>query len=186
MKLLSSFAAALVLLTASPVAAQGGARAVLVPQVGAVVNWAEGTDASAMASFTAELPLGGAWSLTAEATTALGKDLLWVCPSLPGALCVIPAAIRQGGAVGVVAQPIRTRALAVYAGVSAGAARWTRQEDADVAPMASLRAGMDVQVAGPFGIRAEVVRRIVWVDVPDVSTLRADVFSIGARFALPR
>lgn len=177
-------AAALVLLSASPVSSQ--ARAVLVPQVGAIVNWAEGTDASAMASLTAELPLGGGVSLTAEATTALFDYASWACPSLPEAVCVIPAAIRQGAAVGVVAHPVRTRALSLYAGGSAGAARWTRNEEDGTAPMASLRAGMDVQVAGPFGIRAELVRRIVWAEVPGVSSLRADVFSLGARFALRR
>lgn len=184
MKLLSSAAAALLLLSASPLSAQ--ARAVLVPQVGAIVNWAEGTDASAMASLVAELPLGSAWSLTGEATTALGGEVLWACPSLPEAVCVIPAAIRQGAAAGVVAHPVRTRALSLYAGASAGAARWTWNEESGTAPMASLRAGMDVQIAGPFGIRAELVRRIVWAEVPNVSSLQADVFSLGARFALRR
>ena len=163
MKLLSSSAAAaLVLLASPPLAAQSGARTVLVPQVGAIVNAAQGTDASAMASLMAELPLGSGVSLTAEATTALGSEALWACPNLPGALCVIPGAIRQGAAAGVVVHPVQTRALSMYLGASGGAAWWTRNEESGSAPMASLRAGMDVQVAGPLGVRAELVRRIVW------------------------
>lgn len=184
----SSLAAALLLLSAPNLFAQRApaARVVLVPQVGAIVNWSYGSDASAMASLVAEVPVHHAFSVTAEGTAALGKYANWACAALGDDVCIIPTAIRAGAAAGVVAHPVRLGRLVPYAGASYGFARWTQNQESGVAPMASLRAGLDLQIASAVGVRAELVRRIAWTSTPDAWPLHADVFSIGARVAIGR
>lgn len=83
-------------------------------------------------------------------------------------------------------RPLRVGPLEPYAGVSGGVARWVRISERGVAPMAALRAGLDLRVAGPFGVRADIVRRVTWADTPDASPMHADVFSLGAWFAVRR
>lgn len=181
----TAFAAAL-LLAAKGLSAQAAPRALLVPQIGAAVHHSDGADVTTMASLAAELPVGAGWSLMAEGTLAMGDYAMTACPFRPGEPCLIPAAIRSGAAAGVVVRPFRLGRLAPYAGVSAGVARWERNDDTGTAPLASLRAGVDVRVAGPFGVRADLVRRLAWTDTPRGSPLYADVLSLGASFAFRR
>jgi hypothetical protein len=180
----SAFAAAALLLAADRLAAQAQPRALLVPQVGAAVHHSDGADLTTVASLAVELPVGRGWSLMAEGMTAMTDHAITACPFLPGSECLIPAAFRSGAAAGVMVRPFQLGRLAPYAGVSAGVARWARNDDAGTAPLASLRAGMDVRVAGPFGVRADLVRRVAWTDTPEGDPLYADVFSVGASYAL--
>lgn len=179
-------AAAALLLLADGLAAQSAAppRILLVPQVGVAMNQSQSPDLRSMASFTAEMPVSRRVSLMAEWTAALRARLLYVCTlDVP---CSTPTEIRSGLAAGVVVRPFQLSRVTPYAGASTGVARWTRDGQRGTAPLASLRAGVDVRVAGPFGVRADLVRRIVWSEEADVSPVRADVLSIGASFALRR
>jgi len=178
-------AAAALLLLADNLAAQTAPapRILLVPQVGLAMNQSESPDLRSMASFMAEMPVSRRVSLMAEGTAALRARLLYVCIDSP---CSVPTEIRSGLAAGVVVRPFQLGRVTPYAGASTGVARWNRYEERGTAPLASLRAGVDVRIAGPFGVRADLVRRIVWAEDADVSPVRADVLSIGASFALRR
>jgi hypothetical protein len=178
--------AAALLLVADGLEAQATPRALLVPQIGAAIHHSDGADVTTMASLAAEVPVGAGWSLMAEGMTAMADYAITACPFRPGEPCLIRAAIRSGAAAGVVVRPFRLGRVEPYAGVSAGVARWERNDDMGTAPLASLRAGVDVRVAGPFGVRADLVRRLAWTDTPSGSPLYADVFSLGASFALQR
>lgn len=181
--------AALVLALAAPLAAQTGSpadtRLVVVPQFGVPVGASRGADFVARTAIVAELPITRGWSAMGEGMAALGHEH-WACPAMPGFECIIPTSLRLGVSAGVVAYPGRVGPLAPFAGVSAGAARWTRNQESGVAPMATLRGGVDVQIAGPVGARVEFVRRMAWTGTRHGSPLHADALSIGARFALRR
>ncbi|HEX2209841.1 MAG TPA: hypothetical protein VHG93_19325 [Longimicrobium sp.] len=185
-----ALATALVLLSVNGIDAQTAApapvRAVLVPQVGATVNWSVGARESGMAALLAEIPVHPAWSATTEVTAALGEFAHGACRLVSEDECVLPVSLRTGVAAGFVAHPVRLGPLAPYAGASAGFAGWKGDYDSGIAPMASLRAGLDLQVFGPLGARAELVRRIAWSTTPDAWPLHADVFSVGARMAIRR
>lgn len=180
----------LVLITAAGLPAQTGApplpRLSLVPQYGAAFNHSKGAGGAFMASLVAEVPLTRAVALTAEATAATQGEPTWACPALPGGECVIPAELRSTAAAGLVARPLGSARIAPYAGVAGGMARWAREEESGLAPLAVARAGLDVQVSGPVGIRAEVVRRVAWTGTPHGNPLHADYVSLGARFAIRR
>lgn len=182
----SVFAAAVLLLLADGLAAQSTPRALLVPQVGAAVYSSDDTDVTTMGSLAVELPVGRGWSLMAEGMAALYDHILWACPAIPGEPCRIPTDIRAGAAAGVVVRPFGLGRLQPYAGVSAGVARWERNDDTGTAPLASLRAGVDLRVAGPFGVRVDLARRLAWTHTPGGDPLIADVFSVGASYALRR
>jgi hypothetical protein len=179
--------AAALLLLAEGLAAQSAAspRLLAVPQLGAAIQQSRGAQMTAMASFAAEVPVGRGISLTAEGTTALGDYALTVCrqPELP---CGALVQMRSGAAVGVMARPFQWGRVAPYAGVSGGLARWARADLRGTAPLASLRAGVDVRVAGPFGVRADLARRVFRADEADGSAVHADMLSLGASFALRR
>lgn len=179
-------AAAALLLLVDGLAAQTAAppRILLVPQVGAAVHQSASADVTSMASLAAEMPVWRSVSLMAEGIAALREPLLHVC--MDDVLCSTPTGIRSGVAAGVIVRPFRLGPVSPYAGASGGVARWDRYEERGTAPLASLRAGVDVRIAGPFGVRADLVRRFVWADEADVSPVRADVLSIGASFALRR
>lgn len=173
----------------SSAAQEGGAlrtRATLTPQVGAVVDHSPGGEANVLASLVAEVPVGRGWSLAAEWTRPYGGYALRSCPSLPDFECTIGAELRSSGAVGVMVRPVCLGPLEPYAGVSAGAARWAYQFDSGVAPMAAVRAGVDVRVAGPVGVRADVVRRVAWTGTLNGSPMHTDMLSLGARIAFRR
>jgi hypothetical protein len=186
----SSVAAAAALLLsvhglAAQTAASAGRRVVLVPQLG-VVNWSREANDPVMASLAAELPIGSVWSLTAEGTTALDEHLMSMCPNRSGDECIIPTTLRGGVSAGVQVQPVSLWRLAPYVGVSAGFARWMRQDDSGLAPLASVRAGLDLRIVERLGVRANLVRRFAWTETPHGSPLHADVFSIGASVAIGR
>jgi hypothetical protein len=184
--LVCSVSAATLLLLADGLAAQsaGSPRLLVVPQVGAAVHQSADAQVMTMASLAAEVPVGRGVSLMVEGTAALTDQMLEVC--LDTAVCAAPTGIRSGATAGVVVRPFQLGRVTPYAGVSGGVARWAREDLRGTAPLASLRAGVDVRVAGPFGVRADLVRRIVWADESDESPVRADVLSIGASFALRR
>jgi len=179
-------AAAALLLLANSLAAQTAPapRILLVPQVGAAVHQSPSADVTTMASLAAEMPVWRSVSLTAEGITALREPLLHVC--IDDVLCSTPTGIRSGVAAGVLVRPFQLGPVSPYAGASGGVARWDRYEERGTAPLASLRAGVDVRVAGPFGVRGDLVRRIVWSEEADSSSIHADMLSIGASFALRR
>ena len=181
----SALAAALLLLP-DGLAAQAAdpPRALLVPQVGAAVHQSRSSQMTSMASLAVELPVGHGVSLMAEGTAALTDHLLTVC--WDSAVCAAPTGIRSGATAGVVVRPFQLGRLAPYAGVSAGVARWARADFRGTGPLASLRAGVDARITGPFGVRADLVRRILWSDEADFSPVYADVLSVGASFALRR
>lgn len=139
-----------------------------------------------LAALVAEMSVGRGWSLAAEWTRPYGGYAIRVCPAVEGVECVIGAELRSTGAVGVMARPVRVGPLEPYAGVSVGAARWAYEWDSGVAPMAAARAGLDVRIAGPVGLRADFVRRVAWTDTPNGSPMHTDMLSLGMRFALRR
>ena len=184
-------AASVAAVAAQDVSAQtgddAGTRVIVTPQVGAVVGHSRGGEVNAAATLVAEMPLGRGWSVAAEWMRPYGGYALRACPSLPdGGECVIGAELRSAGGVGVMVRPFRLGPLEPYAGVSAGAVRWAYNWDSGVSPMAALRAGVDLQVAGPFGLRADLVRRVAWTDTPNGSPLHTDMLSLGARIAFRR
>lgn len=189
MKRFSLLSAALVLLGASSLRAQtdpSPARMILAPQVGGVVSHSAGTDEAAFASLTAEVPVSRMLSVAVEGTAMLGDVALRACPFHPGEPCRTGTELRSAAAAGVVARPVRLGPLVPYAGIAAGVARWARDEDRGTAPLAAVRAGLDLRIIGPFGVRADLVRRIAWADDPEASPLHMDVFSLGVSFALRR
>jgi hypothetical protein len=183
----SALPVAALLLLADGLAAQSAVspRLLLVPQVGAPIQQSRGAQTGPMASLAAEVPVGRGVSLTAEGTAALGDYALTVChqPELP---CGALVQMRSGAAVGVTARPFQLGRVAPYVGVSGGVVRWAGDGLRGTAPLASLRAGVDVRVAGPFGVRADLVRRIFRADEADDSAVHADMLSLGASFALRR
>ena len=179
-------AAAVLLLSAGELEAQSGTRLILAPQVGGVVAHSEGAEADAFGSLVAEVQAGRRWSLSAEATTSMSRDVIRACPSLPEAVCRIGTDLRTAAAAGVVMRGPRLAVLEPYAGVSGGVARWSRVDERGYAPLAAARAGLDLRVVGPFGVRADFTRRMVWADTPEGSPLHTDVFSLGAWYAVRR
>lgn len=168
--------------------ADAGARPrwIVAPQVGGVVSHSRGAEVNAAASVIVEMPVGRGWSVSAEWTRPYGGFAERACPFVD-ASCAIGAELRSAGAVGVMARPFRVGPFAPYAGVSGGVVRWTRSfHESGVAPLTALRAGVDVRVVGPVGLRADVVRRVAWTDAPTGSPLRADMFSLGARIDIRR
>lgn len=184
---LSAGAALLVLADGLAAQAPASTRVLLVPQMGAIVHPSEHADATPMASLAVEVPVGRGWSLMAEGTAATTDYLLRVCH---GALasCTAPTGIRGGAAAGVVVRPLQRGRLQPYAGMSAGVARWVEGGERGNGPLASVRAGVDVRVAGPFGVRADLVRRVLWSGLGEAeyASVHADVVSLGASFALRR
>jgi hypothetical protein len=178
----------------SAVAAQGAtaqadgaprSRIIVAPQLGLVVDHSASAERNVLASLTAEVPIGSAFSVTAEWTRPYGGYVEYGCRAIEGD-CFTGAELRSSGAVGLTVRPMRLGPLEPYAGVSGGAARWARNSESGVAGMAVMRAGLDVAVAGPFGVRADVVRRWAWADTPGSMPLRTDMVSIGARYAFRR
>lgn len=161
-------------------------RVIVAPQVGAVVGHSRGAEANVLASLVAELPVGGGFSLAAEWTRPYGGYAIHACPALADFECEIGAELRSSGAVGVMVRPVRLGPLEPYAGASVGAARWAFNWDSGIAPMAVARAGVDLQIAGPVGVRADLVRRVAWTDTPNGSPMHTDMFSLGARIAFRR
>jgi hypothetical protein len=185
--LVRTASAAALLLLADGLAAQSAVpRLVLAPQIGGAIQQSRGVEMRAMASLVAEVPVGRGVSLMAEGTAALGDYALTVCFQARTDGCGPLLDMRSAAAAGAMARPIRLGPVAPYAGVSGGVARWARGDARGTAPLASMRAGVDVRVAGPFGVRADLVRRILWTDQADESPVRADVLSLGASFALRR
>jgi hypothetical protein len=177
------FAASISAVFAQDVAAQTARpRIVLAPQVGAVVSHSRGGEVSASAGLVAEVPVGRGWSVAGEWSRPYGAYAIPVCNVTQGP-CVIGTELRVSGSLGVMVRPFDLGRLEPYAGVSAGAVRWSRPDESGVSPMASLRAGVDLQIAGPFGLRADLVRRVAWTDTPNGSPLHADMLSLGARIA---
>lgn len=181
-------AAALALLAAPALHAQATIpttpRIILTPHAGLVVGHSQGAAEAAFATVTAEMPLGGGWSATAEGMGNLSKYAIRVCAVQANEGCRMPTDMRWAGSVGVTARPFTLGPISPYAGVSGGAARWEQNGVFGTGPMAVARAGVDVRVAGPVGVRADVARRYVWVDGAD--DFRADVFSLGASFSVGR
>ena len=170
-------------------AQEGGAprtRAIVTPQIGAVVNHSRGGELNVLASLVAEMPVGRGVSLAAEWTRPYGGYALRVCPGFEASECYVGAELRSSVAAGVMVRPGRLGPLEPYAGVSAGAARWAYEFDSNIAPMAVARAGLDVQIAGPVGLRADLVRRVAWTGTPNGSPMHADMVSLGARIAFRR
>lgn len=182
------FAAILSALAAQGAIAQAGAapwsRIIVTPQVGVVVDHSASAERNVLASLTAEMPISSVFSVATEWTRPYGGYAQYVC-AIEGD-CFIGAELRSSGAVGVTVRPVRLGPLEPYAGVSGGAARWARNSESGVAGMAAMRAGVDVAVAGPFGVRADLVRRWAWADTPGSMPLRTDMISIGARYAFRR
>lgn len=181
------------LLAVAAAAAQGASaqdaprtRVIVAPQVGAVVSHSRGAEVNILASIVAEMPVGGGWPLAAEWTRPYAGYALRACPSLPDFECEIGAELRSSGAVGVMVRPVRVGPLEPYAGVSVGVARWAYDRDSGIAPMATARAGLDLQIAGPVGLRADLVRRVAWTDTPNGSPMHTDMLSLGARIAFRR
>jgi hypothetical protein len=161
-------------------------RVVVAPQVGAVVSHSRGGEANVLAALVAEMPVGGGFSLSAEWTRPYGGYAIRACAPMPGFECEIGAELRSSGAVGVLVRPVRLGPLEPYAGISAGAARWAFNRESGIAPMAVARAGLDLQIAGPVGLRADLVRRVAWTDTPNGSPMHTDMLSLGARIAFRR
>ncbi len=182
--LVRSASAAAFLLLAQGLAAQSAPRVLVVPQVGTAVRSSFEMEQANMASLMAELRLNRFLSLTAEGTAALGDPARHWCSGT--ASCFVPATIRSGAAAGVVVRPFQLGPVAPYAGGSLGVARWEQAEWGGNAPLATLRAGVDVRIAGPFGVRADVARRTFWSDEVSDMPSYTDVLSFGASFALGR
>lgn len=178
-------ATAALLLTAGGLAAQSVPRVVLAPQVGAAVQQSRFAEVGPMASLAAEWRQSRLFALTVEGTAALDGHADAVCYDT--AICSAGTAIRAGLLGGVVIRPFRLGGIAPYVGGSAGVGRWKEGEASHgFAPLATLRAGVDAHVAGPFGVRADYARRALWNKADDHSTLHADVLSLGATFGLGR
>jgi hypothetical protein len=160
-------------------------RAIVTPQVGAVIGHSRGGEANVLASLMAEMPVGRGFSLAAEWTRPYGGYAIRACPATSFE-CDIGAELRSTGAVGVIARPVRVGPLEPYAGVSVGAARWAYDWNSGIAPMAVARAGLDVRIAGPVGLRADLVRRAAWTGTRNGSPMHTDMFSLGARIAFRR
>lgn len=178
----------------SAVVAQGAAaqadgapwsRIIVAPQVGVVVDHSAGAERNVLASVVAEMPVGSGFSVAAEWTRPYGGYAERVCPAIE-AECNIGAELRSAGALGVMVRPVRLGPLEPYAGVSGGAVRWARYSESGVARMASVHAGLDVHVAGPFGVRADLARRWAWTERPGTTPVRTDMVSVGARYAFRR
>jgi hypothetical protein len=181
----SIVAAVVLLLSAGELEAQSGTRLILAPQVGGVVAHSQGAEADAFGSLVAEVQAGRGWSLSAEATTSMSNEAIRVCHQFSDP-CTVGTDIRSAAAAGVVMRGPRLSVLEPYAGVSGGVARWSRVDERGYAPLAAARAGLDLRVVGPFGVRADFTRRMVWADTPEGSPLHTDVFSLGAWFAVRR
>lgn len=181
-----SLSAAALLLLADGLAAQSVLpRAMVVPQIGATFHQSRSSDVTIIASLAAEVPVARGVSVMAEGMMSTTDYLLRVCfDSL--SVCSAPTGLRSGVTAGLLARPFRLGRVAPYAGVSGGVARWARGQTNGNAPLASLRAGVDVQVAGPVGVRADLSRRLLWSDQADYSPVYADVLSLGASFSLRR
>lgn len=161
-------------------------RIILAPQVGAVVDHSRGAEVNVLASVVGEMPVGRGISVAAEWTRPYGGYAIRVCPSLPSHECFVGAELRSSGSLGVMVRPVRLGSLEPYAGISAGAVRWAYEYESGVAPMATARAGLDVHVIGPVGLRGDLVRRWAWTETPGASPIHTDMFSIGARVAIRR
>jgi hypothetical protein len=177
------FAAVLSAVATQDAAAQADGITI-APQVGVVVDHSRNAERNVLASVVAEMPVARGWSVTAEWTRPYGGYAERVC-AIEGD-CFIGAELRSSGAVGVMVRPVRLGPLQPYAGVSGGAARWARNSESGVARMALMRAGLDVTVAGPLGLRADLVRRWAWAETPGTTPLHTDMISIGARYAFRR
>lgn len=180
--LVHSLAAVLLLLANGLVAQTAPPRSLLVPQFGAVVRNSEGDAFTTMASLAGELAVGRRVAVMAEGTTALMDPAIIVCHDVTS-VCRATTGIRAGAAAGVVVRPFQLGRFSPYAGASAGVARWARDGFRGMSPLTSVRAGVDVRVAGPFGVRADLVRRTIW-PYEDERSVHADVFSLGAAYAL--
>ena len=161
-------------------------RLLVAPQVGGVVRTSTGGEVSALASVIAEAPVGSGLWLAAEWVRPYGGTAGRVCDFTEAGECIIGAEVRSAGGIGVTMRPVRLGPLEPYAGVSAGVARWVRNEEWAVGPMAAVRAGLDVRVIGPVAVRADVVRRAVWAQMKYGLPLHTDVLSLGARIAVRR
>lgn len=180
------FAAAITAVCAQGLAAQAAPpRVILAPQVGAVVSHSRGGQVSAAAGLVAEVPVGRGWSVAGEWSRPYGAYAITVCHAAAFE-CTSGTQLRVSGSLGVMVRPFRVGRLEPYAGISGGAVRWEHVSVSGVSPMASLRAGLDLQVTGPFGLRADLVRRMAWTDAPNGSPVRADMLSLGARIAFRR
>jgi hypothetical protein len=180
--LVRSVSVAALLLLAEGLAAQSTPRVLLVPQVGAAVRNSFSMDQGSMASVMAEWRLLRFFSLTAEGTAALGDPVRRRCSDV--ASCFDPATIRTGAAAGVVVRPFQLGPVAPYAGASLGVARWEQADWDGSAPLATFRAGVDVRIAGPFGVRADVARRTFWSEEVGDTPSYTDVVSVGTSFAV--
>lgn len=161
-------------------------RVILAPQMGAVVDHSRGAELNVLASVVAEMPMGRGWSLAGEWTRPYGGYAMRACPSLPNHECFVGAELRSSGSLGVMVRPVRVGSFEPYAGVSAGAVRWAYEFESGVAPMASARAGLDMHVVGPVGLRGDLVRRWAWTETPGATPIHTDMISVGARFAFRR
>jgi hypothetical protein len=186
-RLIRSFCAATaLLLLADGLAAQGRPAVRLIPQAGTTIHHSRGVTAASMGALAVEVPVWRGVSLTAEGTAALRDHPPTIRCNDAIASCWSPMGIRSGYSAGVMVHPFRIGPVAPYAGVSAGRAQWVHDVWSGDAPMASYRAGLDVRVAGPLGVRADLARRVVWSDESGYSALRSDVLSVGASFSLGR
>jgi hypothetical protein len=161
-------------------------RVLVAPQVGAVVGTSKGAEVNAIASVVAEVPIGSGVAFAAEWVRPYGGTAVRTCRFEADDECVIGAEVRSAGTIGLTLRPVRLGPLEPYAGVSAGVARWVRNEEWGVGPSAAVRAGLDVRVIGPVGVRADVVRRLAWANMRYGVPLRTDVLSLGARIAFRR
>ncbi|HYW11261.1 MAG TPA: hypothetical protein VE871_04870 [Longimicrobium sp.] len=177
-----SASAAAFLLLAEGLAAQSAPRVLVVPQVGTAVRNSFSMDQASMASLMAEWRPSRFFSLTAEGTAALGDPVRQRCSGL--ASCFVPATIRSGASAGVVVRPFQLGPLAPYAGASLGMARWEQGPWRGNAPLTTLRAGVDVRIAGPFGVRADVARRSFRSEEVGDTPSYTDVVSVGTSFAV--
>ncbi|HST60326.1 MAG TPA: hypothetical protein VLK84_16585 [Longimicrobium sp.] len=182
--LVRSASASAFLLLAEGLAAQSAPRVVVVPQVGTAVRNSFDMEQASMASLMAEWRPFRFLALTAEGTAALGDPKRHHCSGT--ASCFAPATIRSGATAGVVIRPFQLGPVAPYAGASLGVARWEQAEWGGNAPLATLRAGVDVRIAGPFGVRADVARRTVWSEEIGDTPAYTDVVSLGTSFAVGR
>lgn len=177
-----SASAAAFLLLAQGLAAQSTPRVVVVPQVGAAVGSSFSMEKTSMATLTAEWRPSRFFALSAEGTMALGDPARRWC--LAASSCFVPATIRTGASAGVVVRPFQLGPVGPYAGASLGMARWEQDAWGGNAPMGTLRAGVDVRIAGPFGLRVDAARRTVWSEEIGDTPAYTDVVSLGTSFAL--
>jgi hypothetical protein len=161
-------------------------RLLVAPQVGGVVHTSTGGEVSALVSVTAEAPVGSGLWIAAEWVRPYGGTAGRACDFTETGECIIGAEVRSAGGLGVTMRPVRLGPFEPYAGVSAGVARWVRNDEWAVGPMAAVRAGLDVRVIGPVGLRADLVRRAVWAQMKYGLPLHTDVLSLGAHIAVRR